>query len=90
MRAKLICYSLKNFTASERVAFRRHVYGFKDYSNNSKYSYKRDGIMSSIQHRKILDCVIIVKDSDAQQIVKVMRKHKATVHVFPILAPFKL
>ncbi len=90
MHAKLICYSLSGLTPTERVAFRRCVYGFNDHSNNSKYSYKRAGLMDSIEHKKILDCVIIVKNSDAAKIVNVMRKQKAAVHTFPILAPFKL
>ena len=90
MQAKLICYSLKNLRSAERVAFRRHVYGFNDHSNNNRYSYKRQGIMSSIPHRKILDCVVIVKDSNADAVIKAMRKYRATVFVFPILAPFKL
>jgi hypothetical protein len=46
--------------------------------------------MDSIKHRKILDCVIIIKDSDANKAVDVMKRCKATVHVFPVLAPFTL
>lgn len=90
MKAKLICYSLKNLNAVEKVAFRRHVYGFKDHSNNNKYSYKRTGIMESVSYRKILDCVIIVNDPDAQKVVKAMKSCKATVHVFPVLISFKI
>lgn len=90
MKAKLICYSLKNLTAAERVAFRRRVYGFKDHSNNNKYSYERSGILGTVPHRKILDCVVIVNDSDAQEVVRAMRNCKAAVHVFPVLVPFKL
>ena len=90
MKPKLICYSLKNLTATERVAFRRSVYGFKDHSNNNKYSYTRSGLMQSIRHRKILDCVIIVNDSDTKKVVNTMKSHKATVHVFPVLTPFKI
>ena len=90
MKAKLICYSLRGLTAAERVAFGRRIYGFKDHSNNNKYSYERAGIMESVPHRKILDCVIIVNDSDAQKIVKTMKSCKATVHTFPVLASFKL
>ena len=90
MQVKLICYSLNKLTATERVAFRRCIYGFNDHSNNSKYSYKRTGIMDSLPHRKILDCVIVVKSSDANKVVKSMKQCKATVHVFPVLVPFKL
>ena len=90
MRTKLICYSLSGLTAAERVAFRRCIYGFKDHSNRGKYLYRRTGIMDSIPHRKILDCVIIVRDSDANKVAESMRKCKATIQMFPILAPFKL
>ena len=90
MRTKLICYSLSGLTAAERVAFRRCIYGFKDHSNSGKYLYRRTGIMDSIPHRKILDCVVIVNDSDAQKIIKAMKSCKATVHTFPVLVPFKL
>ncbi len=90
MRTKLICYSLSGLTAAERVAFRRCIYGFKDHSNRGKYLYRRTGIMDSIPHRKILDCVIVVRDSDASKVAENMRKCKAAIHMFPILAPFKL
>ena len=90
MRAKLICYSLNNLTSAQRVAFRRCVYGFNDHSNNSKYSYKRTGLMNSIQHKKILDCVVIVKSSDANKVAKIMRECKAIVHVFPVLTTFNI
>ena len=90
MQAKLICYSLRGMAPSERVAFRRCIYGFKDHSNNSKYSYKRTGVMNSIPHRKILDCVVIVKESDADKVLKSMKKFNVTIHAFRVLSPFKL
>jgi len=90
MRAKIICYSLKNMTSSTRVAFRRELYGFNDHSNNGKYSYRRKGVMNSIPHKKILDCVVIVKESDANKVLKSMKKFKVTTHAFQVLMPFKL
>lgn len=90
MQAKLICYSLKNLTAGERVAFRRCIYGFNDHSNNGKYSYRRSGLVDTIPHKKVLDCVIIVKSSDAKKVIAAMKECKATIHVFPILAPYRL
>ena len=90
MQARLICYSLKNLTSAERVAFRRSIYGFNDHSNKSKYSYRRQGVMDSVEHKKILDSVMIVKNSDADKVVKRMKACKATVYVFPVVIPFKL
>ena len=90
MQAKLICYSLKKMTPAERVAFRRELYGFNDHSNNSKYSYRRKGVMNSIPHKKILDCVVIVKESDANKVLESMGKFKVTIHAFRVLSPFKL
>lgn len=90
MQAKLICYSLKNLTTGERVAFRRRIYGFNDHSNNGKYSYRRSGLINAIPHKKILDCVIIVKSSDAKKVIAAMKECKATIHTFPVLAPFSL
>jgi hypothetical protein len=90
MKARLVCYSLSKLTPAEKVSFRRSLYGFNDHSNNNKYSYRRQGLMNYIPHKKILDCVVIVRDSDAEKVVKTMKKHKANVHDFPVLAPFKV
>ena len=82
MAQKLICYSLRNLTAVQRMKFQRELYGFKDMSNHGKYTYRRPGIMDSIKHEKIYFSSLRVSEKDLAKILKVLKKHKVEVHVF--------
>ena len=81
MPQKLICYSLRKLTAVQRMKFQREMYGFKDMSNHGKYTYRRPGIMNSIKHKKIYYSGLRVSEKDIEKIIKILKKHKAEIHV---------
>ena len=81
MAKKLVCYSLRNLTAVQRMKFQRELYGFKDISNNSKYIYRRPGLMTSIKHTKIYYTGILVSEQHLDKVVGLLKKHKLKIHV---------
>ena len=81
MKHKVVCYSLTGLTPTERSAFQRAFYGFKDISNNGKYTYKRSGVMSEIKHTKIYFSAVVVDESKVNEIVNRMKKFGAEVHI---------
>lgn len=83
MIAKLVCYSLGSVNATIRRSFHREMYGYTDVSCNGKYTYKRDGVLSKVAHKKILDAIILT--TNEKPIVKMLRKYKAKTRVFDVL-----
>lgn len=78
---KLICYSVKRLKPVQRTKFQRELYGFKDLSNHGKYTYHRKGLMDSIKHKTIFFTGLVVDNKDAEQVIKLLKKHKAKIHV---------
>ncbi|HID42403.1 MAG TPA: hypothetical protein EYP30_01280 [Archaeoglobaceae archaeon] len=90
MKSRLICYSLKGKNAVERMKFQREMYGFKDLSNNGRYSYRRKGLMDSIPHKKILDSVIIVSPFDAKSVIRLLKKFRVKIYAFDVLRKIRV
>lgn len=63
------------------MKFQREMYGFKDISNHGKYTYRRHGLMNSIQHGKLYFSSLCVDENDVNKILKILKKHKAEAHV---------
>ena len=78
---KLICYSIKHMKPTQRTKFQRELYGFKDISNHGKYTYQRKGLMNSIKHKTIFFTGLLIGDKDAKQVIKLLQKHNAKIHV---------
>ncbi len=81
MKRKVVCYSLVGLTSTERSNFQRMLYGFKDISNNGKYTYKRSGVMSGIKHTKVYFSAVIVDANKIDEVVNIINKFGAKVHV---------
>ena len=81
MKQKVVCYSLAGLTSTERSKFQRALYGFKDISNNGKYIYKRSGIMSNIQHKKVYFSAVVVNVDKLEEVIRLMKKFGADIHV---------
>ena len=60
MKAKLICYTLGEVTPTTRNLFKRELNGYKDVSNNGKYSYVRKGLLQKLPHLMPIRSVIII------------------------------
>ena len=84
MKAKLIHYDLSKLEQIDKVLVKRLLFGYTEYSNNSKYKYKREGILKEIPHFKLTKAVIIVGIRDASKITKILRKIKAKYSLFNI------
>jgi len=78
---KLVCYSLKHLMPVQKTKFQRELYGFKDISNHGKYVYRRKGLMSSIKHKTIFFTGLLVDDANAEDVIVLLKKHKAAIHV---------
>lgn len=90
MKTKLICYKFKKLSPSKRMSFHKEMYGYKDFSNKGKYIYQRKGILDSIEHKKILDCVILTDLEGSRIITKLLKKYGAKTHVFDVSIDFQL
>ena len=66
-------FDVKIKNPSKRVDFYRKFYGYKDYSNNGKYIYIKEGILFGIKHIRPTKSTIIVCIKDAKQIRKFFR-----------------
>ena len=87
MKGKLVCYHFGKIDPSRRMMFHKEMYGYKDFSNRGKYLYQRKGVLNTVKHRKILDCVILTDERGARTIVKILRKYQAKTFVFSVLTP---
>jgi len=87
MEAKLICYDLSKLSQIEKVEVKRALFGYTEYSNNSKYTYQREGILNKVPSIKPIKAVIIVKNGDEKPIVKSLRKYKAKCYIYDVDIP---
>lgn len=90
MRAKLVCYSLGKVSNTIRRKFQRELYGYKDISNHGKYRYERKGLIHRIKCKRVMDSVIITTERNAPELIKLLKKYRAKVHVFVVLLKNKL
>ena len=84
MKARLICYSLRNADATAKNSFKRELNGYKDISNNGQYTYKRKGLLQQIEHKMPVRSVVIVGEKDKNKVIRLLRKYKLKHHVFSI------
>ena len=87
MDAKLICYDLSKLSQIEKVEVKRALFGYTEYSNNAKYTYKREGILNKIPAIKPIKAVIIVQNGDEKLIIKSLKKYKAKYYVYSVDIP---
>ncbi len=89
MKAKIICYTFHEISASKRMSFHKEMYGYKDFSNKGKYIYQRKGVIDLIKHKKIIDGVIITDNEGVKVIRKTLKKYDAKIYVFVVSVLFK-
>ena len=84
MKANLIVYDLTKLEHYHKVLFNRTLFGFTDNSNHGSYQYKREGILSKIDHLRLLKGAIIVKMSDIHKLIPSFKKYKIKYHTYDI------
>lgn len=73
MKAKLISYDLSKLNQIKKVIVKRQLFGYTEYSNNSKYIYKRKGVLEEIPHIKVARAVVIVQNKDKNKIINILK-----------------
>ena len=81
----LISYKLNKLPPQERCKIYRKLNGWKDKSQHSKYTYDREGILSSIPHILVNRCVLITGKDGADKIISFLNENKAEVFVRDII-----
>ena len=71
---KLFCYNLEKLSNPHKNKFRKDLLGHNDASHNGKYKYKRDGLLQRIWNKKPVRSVVIVKEVDAKEVIKILKK----------------
>ena len=85
MDAKLITYTTEKLNKSEKSMLSKRLFGYTDKSNNSKYTYQRQGILHNIQHVKVCNNTFLIKSKDWPRIKKELIKRKASVKEWDIV-----
>lgn len=70
----MLLYDLKNKKNVEKTHIVRSLFGYKDKSNNGKYSYKREGLFLKFDYKKLNKSVVVVDAKDAEKVRKILRK----------------
>ena len=84
MKAKLITYSTDNLNSTQRSILSKRINGYLDKSNRSQYKYKREGIISKINHIKVTHKTFIIREKDFKLINKEIQKYGAKVNSWDI------
>ncbi len=84
MDAKLICYDLSKLSQIKKVEIKRALFGYTEYSNNAKYTYKRKGILDTIPSIKPIKAVIIVQKCDEKLIINSLKKYGAKYYQYDV------
>lgn len=84
MKAEIITYETKDMTNSKRSIISKRLFGFTDRTRDSKYTYKRKGILESIPHVMITKKTFVVSVKDGGKIKDVIKKFGANVKSWKI------
>ena len=83
MKANLVSFTIGKMDATKRRNFQRELYGFKDFSNNGKYVYEREGFVQKTKSKK-MDSAILVAQQNTKEIVNILKKYGAKVKMFDV------
>jgi len=81
----LISYNLTDLTQPERNRLCRKLYGWKDKSQYSKYTYYRKGLLDEIPHLNPTKSVVVVRKKDSKRVLSLLRKYNVKVFVRDII-----
>lgn len=81
-RKIIIAYSLEKIKRPLKIT--RKIYGYTEYSNNSKYKYEREGILSDIKYEKLSRACIIIDKKEVAKIIKEFKKLKIKMKILDV------
>lgn len=74
----LFVFSTAKLPQHERVAIRRKLFGYNDSSNKGRYSYKRKGLLTSLEHSCPCKSVIVIDTLDSSKLERFFREHSVS------------
>ena len=84
MKVKLITYSTENLGSTQRSIISKRISGYIDKSNNSRYTYRRKGLIEEIPNIKVTNKTFILKEKDFPAIKKELKKLGVKIKVWNI------
>jgi len=78
---------MSHLDQQKKVLAKRLLFGHTEYSNNSKYTYKREGLLEKIPNIKLARAVVVIRPSDEQEVIKVLKQIKAKYSSYDIIFP---
>ena len=85
MKADLVVYDLTKIEHYHKVLFNRALFGFIDNSNHGSYQYKRKGILSEINHLRLLKGAIVTRKEGLIKLKPIFKKYKVKYQIYDIL-----
>ena len=61
--------------------FCKKFYGQDTSSHGGKYRYRRPGFLDDIPHHKLIRGVLVLREKDADRVVKFLDQYNAEIHV---------
>ena len=80
----MITYSTEGLSSTKRSILSKRINGYLDKSNKAKYTYKRKGIISELQHIKVTNNTFIIRKKDFSSINKELKMCGAQVKSWDI------
>ena len=87
MQAGIVSYTLEKAKQSQKLLIHRLLYGYKDFSNNSSYSYQRKGLVETYSGKKLNRGVFIIPIEFKDKIIPLLKKNKANLQIIPVVLP---
>ena len=78
----IISYSLAG--RKNALDITRKIYGYTEFSNNSRYKYPREGILSNVKYEKLSRGSILISKADEKKVVSSFVKLKLKIKVLTI------
>lgn len=87
MKALLISYELSKSSQNQKTLLHKALYGYRDHSNNGRYKYEREGLLSKIPSIKLNRGVFIIKQKDSNKIMPILKKNKVILKTLIVSLP---
>jgi hypothetical protein len=85
MKALIVSYTLEKAKPHQKIIIHRLLYGYRDHSNNSSYSYERKGLIEHYSGTKLNRGVFIIPYKFKDNIIPLLRKNKANFKIIPVV-----
>lgn len=87
MKATLIRYSAKELSNTESSKLSKALIGYRDQSNNGRYTYERKGIVTEHKHIIVGRSTFIVESDKSEKIISYIKKKGASILSWDIEVP---